>query len=323
MSVSRIYRILKLITILQSGRSYSVDELAEELEVSRRTVFRDLNMLELAHIPYYFDRDRQTYRINQHFFLSPVNLSLTEALTLLLAAKRQNQSVLRPMASASQRAALKLESVLPQAVREYLGQVLEHVNVVHKAVARHEGLEGTFDQVLSAIGERRACRLVYLSFYDKKQIIITVEPLRLLFVGRAWYMVAWSPQHKGRRTFKLGRIKKLTVLKEQFSPRPEESVNDFGDAWAMIPEGKLYDVHLHFSPTVAGNVAEVAWHHSQRVEWREDGSLDFRARVDGLGEIMWWVLGYGDTVKVIAPDELSHQVAAMAGRVARQYEAEA
>jgi proteasome accessory factor B len=300
MSVSRIYRILKLITILQSGRSYSVDELAEELEVSRRTVFRDLNMLELAHIPYYFDRDRQTYRINQHFFLSPVNLSLTEALTLLLAAKRQNQSVLRPMAAASQRAALKLESVLPQAVREYLGELLEHVNVVHKPVARQEGLEGTFDQVLSAIGERRVCRLVYLSFYDKKQVIVVVEPLRLLFVGRAWYLVAWSRQHKQRRTFKLGRMKKLTLLKEQFAPRPDESANDFGDAWAMIPEGKLYDVHLHFSPTVAGNVAEVAWHHSQQVQWREDGSLDFRARVDGLGEILWWVLGYGDMVKVPA-----------------------
>jgi proteasome accessory factor B len=114
------------------------------------------------------------------------------------------------------------------------------------------------------------------------------------------------------------------VLKEQFPPRGQDALaGDFGDAWGMIPEGKLYDVHLHFSPKVAGNVAEVAWHHSQQVQWNDDGSLDFRARVDGLGEIMWWVLGYGDMVKVLAPDELSHQVAAMAGRVARQYEAEA
>ena len=82
MRVSRIYRILRLITILQSGRSYSVDELAAELEVSRRTIFRDLNMLEMAHIPYYFDRERGTYRINNHFFLPPVNLTLDEALAV-------------------------------------------------------------------------------------------------------------------------------------------------------------------------------------------------------------------------------------------------
>ena len=55
MSISRIYRILRLITLLQSGRGYSADELAEELEVSRRTVFRDLNVLEMAHIPYYHE----------------------------------------------------------------------------------------------------------------------------------------------------------------------------------------------------------------------------------------------------------------------------
>ncbi|NLW86197.1 MAG: HTH domain-containing protein, partial [Planctomycetes bacterium] len=53
MSISRVYRILRIITILQGSRGYTADELASELDVSRRTVFRDLNMLEMARIPYY------------------------------------------------------------------------------------------------------------------------------------------------------------------------------------------------------------------------------------------------------------------------------
>ena len=84
MSVSRIYRLLRLITLLQGSRGYSADELARELEVSRRTVFRDLNMLELAHIPYYHDPDTGGYRISRHFFLPPVSLTLTESLAILM-----------------------------------------------------------------------------------------------------------------------------------------------------------------------------------------------------------------------------------------------
>ena len=55
MSVSRIHRLLRLITLLQGARRYTAADLAGELEVSKRTIFRDLNMLELARIPYYFD----------------------------------------------------------------------------------------------------------------------------------------------------------------------------------------------------------------------------------------------------------------------------
>ena len=54
MSTSRVYRLLRLITLLQGTKKYTAGDLAAELEVSRRTVFRDLNMLEMAHIPYYF-----------------------------------------------------------------------------------------------------------------------------------------------------------------------------------------------------------------------------------------------------------------------------
>ena len=82
MNVSRVHRLLRLITMLQSGRSYSAREPADELEVSRRTIFRDLKMLELARIPYYYDVDRGGYRIGRHFFLPPINLTLSEALAM-------------------------------------------------------------------------------------------------------------------------------------------------------------------------------------------------------------------------------------------------
>lgn len=319
MRVSRIYRLLRLITMLQSGRTYTVDQLARELDVSRRTVFRDLNVLEMAHVPYYYDRQDRTYRINSYFFLPPVNVTLPEALAMLVAARRTIASSVLPMARASERAAMKLESVLPAPVREHLGTVLGKVSVHPPPAARHQGLDDLFDRLVSAVSRQRVCRVVYLSFYDRKQITVTVEPMALRFVGRAWYLIAWSRRHRQQRTFKLLRIKSLTETDKSFVPRAEAGADPFGDAWSMIPEGEIYDVCLRFAPKVAGNVAEVNWHRSQCVDWRDDGSIDFRVRVDGLGEIAWWILGYGDQVKVVSPAKLARRVASAARKVAAQY----
>ncbi len=320
MSISRIYRLLRLITILQSRRSCNVGQLADELEVSRRTVFRDLNMLEMAHIPYHFDDESGGYRISERFFLPPVNLTLTETLAMLVLAGRLRGADRVPLLAEAGRAALKLENALPGPIVQSVGSVIDKLSIAPGAMAGHEGLDAVFDDLRRAIVERRVCRLVYISFQERKQIVSNVHPLRLRFQGRAWYLIAYSVKHREVRTFKLGRIRKLTVTPRQFTDdHPVDAEEPFGQAWSMIPEGRLYDVHLHFAPKVAGNVAEVRWHDSQRVRWNDDGSIEFHVRVDGLGEITWWVLGYGDQVEVVAPKPLRRRVGEMAAAAARRH----
>ncbi len=320
MSISRIHRLLRLITLLQSGRGYSADDLARELEVSRRTVFRDLNMLELAHIPYYHDAERGGYRISRHFFLPPINLTLSESLAILLLTGRVRASAKLPLLGEAARAAMKVEGALPDSVREHVGSVLDRLDMNLGPTSRHEGVDELFDRLAPAVTARKVCKLVYISFHEAAQITVTVHPLRLMFLNRGWYLLAWTPRHKQRRTYKLGRIRKLTVTNRTFTPPPEADADrPFGQAWSMIPEGRLYDVHLRFDPLVAGNVAEVQWHPSQEVTWRDDGSIDFRVRVDGLREISWWVLGYGDEVEVFAPAELRRRTAETAAAVAERH----
>ena len=321
MSVSRIYRLLRLITLLQSGGSYMPDELARELEVSRRTVFRDLNMLELAHIPYYFDAQKGTYRIGQHFFLPPVNLTLGEALAMLLLARRLGSDNRLPLMSEGSRAAVKVESVLPEPIRTHVGSAIKNVSLSLGPLASHEGLDGMFNELTAAIADRRVCKLLYISLHERRQMALDVHPLRLVFKARAWYLLGYSPEHKEVRTFKLGRIRKLTVGKRTFkAPADFDPDRHFGDAWHMIPEGHLYDVQLRFSARMASNVAEVRWHHSQRIVWNDDGSADFFARVDGLGEITWWIMGYGDQVEVLGPPALRNRVGSMAQAVVQRYQ---
>ena len=76
----------------------------------------------------------------------------------------------------------------------------------------------------------------------------------------------------------------------------------------MIPEGKIYNIKLRFLPMVANNVAEVQWHSTQKVTHNSDGSATIEFRVDGLREIAWWILGYGDQVQVLAPKALRNNV---------------
>ena len=320
MNVSRIYRLLRLVTMLQCGRKYTVKQLAEEFEVSRRTIFRDLNMLELARIPYYFDSSDGGYKIDTHFFLPPVNLTLTEALAMLMLSGRLRGTSRMPLQAEATRAAMKLESVLPVSIREHVGSIIDNISVNIGPTSRHEGLEVVFDQITQAIAQKRSCRVVYLSFQQRKQLVFEIDPLKLLFLNRAWYLIGYSHQEEQVRTYKLGRIKTLTMLKGVFEPRAGvDFERPFGEAWSMIPEGRMFDVHLHFEPKVAGNVAEVAWHPSQQTQWNDDGSLEFRVRVDGLGEITWWILGYGDQVEVVSPPQLRAQVASVASSVLGKY----
>ena len=323
MSVSRVYRLLRLITILQGRRNYTVDELAEELEVSRRTIFRDLNMLELAHIPYYYDSDTGGYTISRHFFLPPINLTLTEALAVMMLAGTARGTGQLPLMAHSARAAMKLESALPAGIRSHVGSVIDRLTMSLGPTSRHEGLDDLFDDLAAAVAGRRLCRLIYISFYEHKQTAVTARPLRLVFVGRAWYLIAYSEEHREIRTFKLGRIRKLTVTDRNFTHPQDIKLEDyFGQAWSMIPEGKTYEVHVRFDSAVAGNVAEVLWHKTQRVEWNDDGSMEFHATVDGIGEIAWWLLSYGDQAEVIAPDELRERIADTADAMVRKYRRE-
>jgi proteasome accessory factor B len=80
----------------------------------------------------------------------------------------------------------------------------------------------------------------------------------------------------------------------------------------MIPEGRIYNIKLRFLPKVANNVAEVQWHSTQKVIRNSDGSATVEFRVDGLGEITWWILGYGDQVQVLAPKTLRKRISQIA-----------
>jgi proteasome accessory factor B len=139
----------------------------------------------------------------------------------------------------------------------------------------------------------------------------------LFYNQRAWYIIGRSSVHKTIRTFKLNRIKDAQMLDDQFGDGDNFDLAEYiGRAWSMIPEGRIYNVQLRFAPKVANNVAEVQWHGTQKVVRNPEGSATLEFCVDGLGEITWWILGYGDQVEVLMPATLRKSVCEIAGRMA-------
>ncbi|MFW6062005.1 MAG: helix-turn-helix transcriptional regulator [Planctomycetota bacterium] len=321
MKISRIHRLLRLVTLLQNGGNYTADELAEQLEVSRRTVFRDLNMLELAHVPYYYDTQAGSYRISRHFWLPPINLTLSEALALFALAGRLENADAVPLGTHATRAVIKLQNALPASLREHVTSMAQQLQVDLGPISRHNGLDATFQQLALAASDRIVCRITYDSFNDRCELNLEIHPLRLVFMRRGWYVLAFSVEHDEVRTFKLSRIRKITATDRHFPPHDDFDLDkQFGNAWSMIPGEQRYHVQLRFEPMVAQNVAEVQWHRTQQVQWNEDGSIIFSVDVDGLDEMLWWILGYGDQVEVLDPPELRERFASTARRMLEKHE---
>ena len=348
MKLSRISRVIKLLTVLQSGRRYSVGELIEQTGVCRRTIFRDLNVLQEIGIPYSFDEKHGGYGIDPQFFLPSLDLNLQEALALLMLVHEGAKHLPLPYRNSAVMGGLKIENNLPDRMQRYCNATLDNVSIKPDSHAPMESLDHTFQQLQKACHQKQKVQIEYTSSSDKNESTVSqsnntttplpsakgchpkqtndfqnnkrsaiLNPYHILYNNRAWYVVGYSGRHKEIRTFKLNRINKLTILNKRFVVDKRFDISDyFGRAWSMIPEGRLYNVRLRFSAKVARNVCEVQWHATQKAEQNEDGSVDLEFRVDGLGEIKWWVLGYGDQVEVIKPAALRKTIATMAQRMA-------
>ena len=322
MNVSRIRRLLKLLGLLQGGRGYNAHALAQACEVSRRTIFRDLDALRSAGVPLVYDRDSGHFHIPGTYFLPPTNFTAEEALAVLVLCHELGDDAHLPFYSAARTAAVKLDNNLPRRLRELLRSVSGSVRIKMRATNRMQGQETVYQQLLGAVSERKAVRIGYDSFAERKLISTKLNPYRLLFSGHSWYAIGRSSLHRSCRTFNVRRIASLERLSDSFLVPANFTVERYlRNAWHLIPErGPDHEVAVQFKPMVARNVAEVAWHHTQSTELLDDGSLLFRATVSGIGEISWWILGYGDQAEVLAPPELRELVASRARNMARQYD---
>ncbi|MFA9480232.1 helix-turn-helix transcriptional regulator [Phycisphaerales bacterium AB-hyl4] len=336
---SRIHRLLKILMLIQSGGTWTAERLAAECDVAVRTIYRDLKTLEGAGVPYFFDGEQKGYRVRRDFFMPPVELTLDESLALLALGEHVAGREQVPMTRAAERAIAKVRSQLPTAVQQEVEQLDGRVAIDLAAAGPHDGIADVYEQVRSAIADRRMLRCSYESIQSSLDggtggggsggagggggdEVFEFRPYALLFAQRAWYAVG---HHGGRGAVRQLKLNRFTAVER--TGKPYEIPADFsladhhGQAWRMIRGEPRCDVELHFDAAFAETVADTRWHSTQQVDWHDDGSITFRCQVDGLDEIVWWVLSMGPHCVVKQPVELADRVRSLAEAVVAKYAA--
>lgn len=319
-NMADLHRLLGMIVMFQSGEGWTPERLAAHFGVTQRTIFRDVKKIESSGLEVVFDRGKKSYRLAGQAFLQAVQLTPEEALALIVLCEdlvgREQIGLLKPAYDAL----FKIESQLPPALRESLGEVMDHIHIQLARAGEPEDASGIDRVVRRAMTERRALSVEYRSA-GKAADRFLFEPYGLFFGQRAWYVVGRSHKHAAVRWLKLRRMQSAELTPRGYRIPEGFSIQEhLGNAWIMMKGEREHDVEVRFAPGgFAGNIAETRWHQTQRVEHHADGAVSLHFRVAGLDEIQWWVLGMGPSCRVVAPPELAGRVKDLAVSTAALY----
>jgi predicted DNA-binding transcriptional regulator YafY len=201
-------------------------------------VFRDLELLEQAGLPFEYDRVTKRYSGSRDAFLPAVSVSQGEALAIMLAARYLLSRNIFPDSEAAVSAGKKVESILPRELRETCEVLADKITIRETAPAYPGVIAQTLPTLQWALGQRKKVRIVYNSFYDRTLIETHVRPYHLAFLGKSWYLIGWCDELSRVRTFKVGRMKEVNVLDDTYRLDPNFSLDAYlGNAWTMIRGG--------------------------------------------------------------------------------------
>jgi proteasome accessory factor B len=292
--------------------------LARLCEVSRRTIYRDIELLSSAGILVNYRADHQGYQLARSFSVPPPSLEEREALALLLLTRQWTGGDGLGLLRDARGAAAKVVQALPAEVRNRVMYRAEAIPFHPGADDADAAREVIHDALLDGLARRRQLRIWYRDA-DGRTVESTKFSLYCLVRLRGiWCLIGRSSLHRDVRAIRVPRIQRVVITDDAASIPPRFSLERFlGQAWTVERGRAEYQVHLRFSARVAPEIRETAWHPGRRFEAFGDGRLDLHLVVDGLDEILGWILGFGAQVKVVSPPELRDRVRDEALRVAR------
>lgn len=215
-------RLFQILNILRSRRGVTTAEhIAEELNVSMRTVYRDIQALSLSNIPIQSEAG-VGYRLQPGFSLPPMMFEEDELEALLLGAKMVKGWSDSELGQAAQRALDKIHAVLPDRVQAYH----QHDDWLIVTDFERE-LVSQFSQPIRHAVKKRLILNLHYQREDGRKSTRSVLPLGLIYWGKVWTLVAWCELRKDYRLFRLDRIKRLDLTEKQFEILESRSLGHF------------------------------------------------------------------------------------------------
>jgi predicted DNA-binding transcriptional regulator YafY len=314
-------RLLSVLLLLQSSGRATERELAERLEVSQRTIHRDLESLSASGVPVLALRGAQGgWELEKGWRTQVPGLSVPELQALLMAQPRVLGD--SRLAAAAESAMNKLMASLPGSMQQHAAELRERLHVDPRGWWDAGEDVSMLPKVQQAVAEQRRLAFDYVRA-DGEAGPRTVDPLGLVAKGASWYLVARTP--KGMRTFKISRMKNGTPLAAGFKrPARFDLATYWSRSTAELEEQRgKFPVVLAMAEPAARRLS--AWCTAQAVAQQvraplpEDWVL-MRAEFDHREQARFVVLGLGANARVIKPVELRDAIEAEALKMAAMHQ---
>jgi len=220
-------RLFQIVLQLGRGRVVTAKALAEQLEVSERTIYRDIADLMASGVP--VDGEAGVgYRLHHGYQVPPMMFDQDELQALIFGAQVAQRWGDKEMASAAERILNKVDAVLPERLRPELNSQ----TLVVPEMARYQSKETTerLGAVREAINDRRR---LYMNYNDVngESSERTVWPMSLAYWGSTWTLGAWCELRQGFRNFRIDRIADARALPSRF---PDETGKRLADYFAHM-----------------------------------------------------------------------------------------
>ena len=316
-----IERMLLIHGRIKSGAFPNCLQLAEEIEVSSRTIKRDVDFMKVRlNMPIEFDPRRKGYHYTEaveQFPAAPV--SEAELFALLVAHKAVAQYRGTPFAAPLHAAFQKLTSQMNRENPLHLSQ-LEQALSFHPFAPDDADLQ-IFEKVSQAIGHRRVLKFEYRKPAAKHGQARKVMPYHLACVDNRWYLVGHDMGRHALRTFALARMQHPMLMAATFERPKDFTIQKYlKGSFGIFTGEDDFEVVIEFDEWASSLVRERKWHPTQQVQELGGGRVRLTLRLAGLPEIERWALSWGAHATVIRPDVLRTSMRKVVGELAARYE---
>ncbi len=315
MGMSKYDRLLYILNLLRSRKSLNAARLAEECQVTERSIYRDLISLSEANIPIYYDKG---YKLASGNFLPPLNFTAEEYTCLRLALESSPLVAAGRKADTIRQIKAKIDCALPEATREFNrgAMTASHIDIDTTVAGRAAAkFYGVLEQ---AVSEQVRVDLAYDSI-EHGLSRRSVDPYFIVFRRHAFYFVGYCHLRNDFRTFRIDRVKKVSITAEKFVRRKGLSaISYFEGSWGLY-QGQPVEVVVEFEGRAARVVLGSRHHPTEAVETLGPDRVRYSVTVAGTEEIKRWILGFGQDAEVIAPEELRAEFAATGSYLIRTY----
>jgi predicted DNA-binding transcriptional regulator YafY len=304
---SQAARLHDVIRILEARYGATVDELAEECGVTRRTVYRDLDAIRDAGYPLISEPEadgRVLYSFMTGFKkLPPITFSLEELMTLSLCRGQLGFLQGTPFQDDLDAIFGRIHSSLPPRSVAHLERIAETASPKFQGQRDYAVKKELLKELRRALLYQYRIDLSYTPARRETETY-RFDPYTLLFYEGALYLGGYAHNRKALRLFLVDRIEQLTVLDDRFEVPEDFSAGDLtGSAFGLIDE-RQQTIKVRFGTEIGHLIRERTWHPSQEMLEESDGSLVLTFEASGEKEILAWLYSYLPHVQILEPEEL-------------------